>query len=418
MRIRETIRLALRGVGSNRLRSALTILGILIGVASVVTLVAVGNGSSAAVRKQFESLGTNAIQVVPGGFGRRGPGGPGGGGGGQQGVTITLNDIAALESKEWQDSIKAVVPQANAATVTAEFDGSSVSPGRVTGSTDGIWDVANWKIGSGRLFTVDDVDARTRLVVLGSTVATNLFGDPKQSGSIEPIGETIKLNGNAFQVIGVLNSKGTNGFQDQDDVAFVPLTTLRDTLAGGTSLSQITVQATSQKETTNTQDIVTNVLASRNGKSPTSADLGFRVLNASTLIQSSTETAKTLTVLLAAVAAISLLVGGIGIMNIMLVTVTERTREIGIRKAVGAQKKAILSQFLLEAVVLGSLGGLVGVGLGLFGSHFKIAGVQPVVSWPSVFLALGVAVTISIFFGFYPANRAASMRPIDALRHE
>lgn len=417
MRLRETVRLALRGVGSNRLRSALTILGILIGVASVVTLVAVGNGSSAAVRKQFESLGTNALQVTPGGFGRRGPG-AGGGGGGQLSAVITMKDVVALQDAEWEQSIRIVVPQANSQTVVAEYDGASVTPGRVSGTTAELWDAANWKIASGRLFTLDDVDARSRVVVLGTTVATNLFGDPKQNGSIDPVGETVKLNGNAFQVIGVMATKGSNGFQDQDDVAFVPLTTLRDTLVGGTSLSQLTVQATSQKETTNAQDIVTNVLAARYGKSPTATDLGFRVLNASTLIQSSTETAKTLTVLLAVVAAISLLVGGIGIMNIMLVTVTERTREIGIRKAVGARKKAILSQFLLEAVVLGAIGGIVGVGVGLGGSHFKIAGVQPVVSWPSVFLALGVAVAISVFFGFYPANRAASMRPIDALRHE
>ena len=416
MRLRETVRLALRGVGSNRLRSALTILGILIGVASVVTLVAVGNGSSAAVRKQFESLGTNALQVSPGGFGRRVPGA--GGGGGTSAATITMKEVAALEDAQWAGSIRAVVPQASSQNVVAQYDGASVTPGRVTGTAAGLWEAANWKIGSGRLFSVDDVEARSRVVVLGATVASNLFGDPKLNGSIDPVGQSVKLDGNAFQVLGVLATKGSNGFQDQDDVAFVPLTTLRDTLVGGSALSQLTVQATSQKETTNAQDIVTNVLAARYGKSPTATDLGFRVLNASTLIQSSTETAKTLTVLLAAVAAISLLVGGIGIMNIMLVTVTERTREIGIRKAVGARKKAILSQFLLEAMVLGAIGGVVGVGVGLAGSHFTIAGVQPLVSWPSVFLAFGVAVGISIFFGFYPANRAASMRPIDALRHE
>ena len=415
MKFRETLRLALGGVGSNRLRSALTILGILIGVASVVTLVAVGNGSSAAVRKQFENLGTNAIQVQPGGGGRRGAGGPGGG---NAGATLTLKDVEALQSNEWEQSIKAVIPQANASGVTAEYDGASVTPGQLTGTTNELWEAGNWKPGRGRLFDADDEQSRSLVIVLGTTVATNLFGDPAMSGAIDPVGESVKLNGNAFQVVGVLKSKGSNGFQDQDDVAFVPLTSLRDTLAGGTTLSRITVQATSQEETSNAQDIVTNVLAARAGKSPTATDLGFRVLNASTLIQSSSETAKTLTVLLAAVAAISLLVGGIGIMNIMLVTVTERTREIGIRKAVGAQKSAILLQFLLEAVVLGALGGLVGVGVGLLGSNFKIAGVQPVVSWPSVFVALGVAVTISVFFGFYPANRAASMRPIDALRHE
>ena len=418
MNWRSTIRLAIRGVGSNRLRSALTILGILIGVASVVTLVAVGNGSSAAVKKQFEALGTNSIQVSPGGFGRFGPGGPGGGGGRGSGITMTMKDVAALQSSEWKDSIKAVIPIVNANSVTAEYSGSSATPGRTTGTTDEIWSAGNWKAKKGRLFTNDDVTARAHVVVLGKTVVTNLFGDGTTTGAIDPLGEYIKLNGNGFQVIGVLESKGSNGFQDQDDMLFMPWTAMRDTVSGGSSLSQITVEATSEKETTTAQDITTTVLAQRNGKSPTATDLGFRVLNASSLIQSSTATSKTLTVLLAAVAAISLLVGGIGIMNIMLVTVTERTREIGIRKAVGAPKGAILSQFLSEAVVLGGIGGIVGVLVGLAGSHFRIAGVRPVVSVPSVLLALGVAVSISIFFGFYPANRAASMRPIDALRHE
>jgi putative ABC transport system permease protein len=329
-----------------------------------------------------------------------------------------MKDVAALQSREWKDSIRAVVPLVNANGVSAEYEGSSTTPGRTTGTTADIWEAANWKIKEGRPFTADDVNARSRVIVLGKSVVTNLFGDGATTEAIDPLGQFVKLNGTSFQVVGVLASKGSNGFQDQDDVLFMPWTTMRDTVSGGSSLSQITVQATSQKETDNAQDITTTVLAQRNGKSPTATDLGFRVLNASSLIQSSTATSKTLTVLLAAVAAISLLVGGIGIMNIMLVTVTERTREIGIRKAVGAPKRAILGQFLAEAVVLGAVGGIVGVLVGLVGSHFKIAGVRPVVSASSVLLALGVAVSISVFFGFYPANRAASMRPIDALRHE
>jgi putative ABC transport system permease protein len=405
----ETLRIAVRGVLANRLRSALTMLGILIGVASVVTLVAVGNGSTIAVQKQFQSLGTNAVQISSGGFGRRGPGGGGGG----SSVKLTMADVKALQDKQYAKTIKAVVPIVEANGATATFEGATTAIGRFNGTTPELEEAGSYTVKTGQFISGSDVTNRRRVVAIGSTVANNLF-DP----GVDPLGKTVQFNHINFQVIGLLGTKGSNGFQDLDDIVIAPWTAVRDTLSGGSSLDGITVQAVSPKATTDAQSIATDVIAKRNGKNPAGNNLGFRVRNATSLLQSSTQTTHTLTVLLGAVAAISLLVGGIGIMNIMLVTVTERTREIGIRKAIGAPKRLILEQFLMESVVLGLFGGVFGVITGFVGSNFKIVGVKPVVSYPSVFLALGVAVAVSLFFGIYPANRAASLRPIDALRHE
>ena len=403
----QLFRLAVRGVSANKLRSALTILGILIGVASVVVLVAVGNGSAAAVKKQFEGLGTNSITVFSGGFGG------GRGGARSTAITMTIKDVEALQSKDYAATIKSVVPIVSATAVTATFGEASTTPDQFQGTTPEVQSASSYKAEEGRFFTADEVANRQRVVVIGKTVQTNLFG-----AGASAVGQRVKFNRIEFEVVGVLATKGTTGTRDEDNVVLAPWTAVRDTLAGGTSISQIKVEATSAKTTTEAQTIVTNVLATRNGKDPNATNKGFQVLNASALIASSTSTSKTLTVLLGAVAAISLLVGGIGIMNIMLVTVTERTREIGIRKAVGAPKSAILGQFLMESMVLGAVGGFVGVAIGLIGSRFRIVGVTPVVSYPSVIVAFGVSVAVSLFFGFYPANRAASLRPIDALRHE
>ncbi len=402
MDIRELIRISFAGVGSNRVRSALTVLGILIGVASVVVLVAVGNGSSIAVKKSFEGLGTNTLTVFSGSFGPRTS---------STKVEFTMSDVEALQATEYDESIKLVVPSITAQSVTIANGESSATPGTVTGTTPDMQTSANWKMKSGRFFSSDDVETRERIVVIGATTAGKLFAEGD-----DPVGQKVSLNKMEFEVVGVLASKGSNGFQDQDDVVYLPWTTARDTIAGGTKVNQMSVVATSSKAVSDAETIVTDVLS---GRHPTTgSDKGFNVLNASTLLSSSAESSKTLTVLLAAVAAISLLVGGIGIMNIMLVTVTERTREIGIRKAVGAPKSAVLGQFLLEATVLGGIGGIVGVLVGLLGSRFKIAGTVPVVRYDSVALAFLVSVIVSLFFGLYPANRAASLRPIDALRHE
>jgi putative ABC transport system permease protein len=266
---------------------------------------------------------------------------------------------------------------------------------------------------SGRFFNQTDETGHARVVVLGPTVVTNLFGQ-----GVDPVGANVTFGGSTFQVIGTLQAKGTNGLQDQDDVAIAPLTSVQDNLTGNTgNVNQIAIEAVSANVMDAAQSEITTTLISTH-KVTDATNPGFSVLNQASLLSTSNSTNHVLTVLLGAVAAISLLVGGIGVMNIMLVSVTERTREIGIRKAVGARRSDILVQFLVEAMVLSVLGGILGVAAGLIGSQFKIVGVQPLVQAYSVVLAFGVALAVGLFFGIYPASRAARLRPIEALRHE
>ena len=405
----ENFRIALQGILANRLRSALTMLGILIGVGAVILVVAVGNGSSLAVQKNIQNLGTNTLIDFRGGFG------PGANRNGTQSrrIDLTPADAAALSDKTNAPDIKAVAP-VRTASPTGSYQGNTYSPGQFIGTTPPYQEIRNQPVSSGRWFDQGDLDARSKVVLLGSTVVTNLFG----SATANPIGASVQFNAATYQVIGVLKSKGSNGAQDQDDLAIIPLTTMEDTLTGSTSTySQLAVEATSRNTGDAASAEITSVLDADHAiTSPTGTE--FRVLNQSSLLATSSSTSRTFTVLLAAVAAISLLVGGIGVMNIMLVTVTERTREIGIRKAIGARKADILGQFLVEAVMLSVLGGVLGVIGGLIGSNFKIQGVTPVVQPYSVFVAFAVALLVGLFFGSYPANRAASLRPIDALRYE
>jgi len=411
MRIRESVRIAIRAILANGLRSALTMLGILIGVGAVIMLVAVGNGSAAAVQRQIQSLGTNTLIVNrQGGFG--GAGGRARTGTISRGTDLTLRDVAALRDTSANPDVKAVAPTLDAAGVTGAYQGSTYSPALFIGTTAAYAEIRNYPLASGRFFTDQDVADHARVVVLGQTVVTNLFG-----AGADPVGATVKFGPLNMQVVGMLARKGTNGAQDQDDVVMAPVTIVQDTFAGvNTSLNNITVEARSRSVMDAAASEITSTLLGTHRITNGTPD--FSVLNQGTLLQASSSTSGVFTVLLGAVAAISLLVGGIGVMNIMLVTVTERTREIGIRKAVGATKSDILTQFLVEAVLLSVLGGLVGVAGGLIGSRFKVVGVTPVVAPYSVFLAFGVAVVVGLFFGIYPANRAASMRPIEALRYE
>jgi putative ABC transport system permease protein len=296
--------------------------------------------------------------------------------------------------------------------VEATYDGASHSVGTTIGTTPAYLLIDNSSVRQGTTFTDADYTQHRRVVLLGQSVAEDLIGDDTS----RLVGKVIELNGIEFTVDGILASKGSTGPQDQDDRVVAPLTAVQDTLSGYGALSAISVKATSADTVTLAESEIESILDTRH--KVTSSDRDYSVTSASSILDAATSSNRTFTVLLGAVAAISLLVGGIGVMNIMLVTVTERTREIGIKKALGAGRADIVGQFLTEAVLLSVFGAVVGVIVGLVGSRFTIVGVQPAVAPYSVGLAFAVAILIGLFFGLYPANRAASLRPIDALRYE
>jgi putative ABC transport system permease protein len=401
----ETLRIALTGIFANKLRSGLTILGLTIGVASVIVLIAVGNGSSQAVQASIEALGTNVLLVEPGfSFGGSAVtsfAAP---------VSLTVGDADAFNNKTQAPDVQSAAPAVSAAP-TLVYNGTSYSPSQFVGTTPAYATAHDYTLQAGTFFTSAEVRSHARVVVLGPTVVTNLFD------GADPVGDTVQINGVNFQVIGVTAPKGTNGLIDEDDIGLAPITSVQDELTGYGSISSITVEAKSSRALNAADAEVTSILEQRHGITDT-ANPGFRVINQGSLLTASSSTSNVFTTLLGEVAAISLLVGGIGVMNIMLVSVTERTREIGIRKAIGARRGDILTQFLTEAVLVSIFGGLAGVALGVLGSQFTIAGVHPVIATYSVFLAFAAALLTGLVFGTYPASRAAAMRPIDALRFE
>ncbi|HTT27478.1 MAG TPA: ABC transporter permease [Solirubrobacteraceae bacterium] len=404
----ETVRVALAGLAANKLRSGLTILGLMIGVGSVIVLIAVGTGSSTAVENQIDQLGSNVLLVsgapTLGGLFRRQA---------SASTGLTVADANALVNPYQAPDVSSSSPVVTANGVTLTSGETTYSPSSFVGTTTSYQAARSYTMAEGSWFTSAEEQNHSRVLVVGPTVVSELFNGQ------DPVGQSIQVNGTNFQIIGVTASKGSNGSSNQDDVAIAPLTAVQDTLTGYGNISQIVVQAKSRDQLNAAQTEVTNILNQLDP--PTAGSLtssNFNVINQSSIIQTSTASSKVFTTLLGEVAAISLLVGGIGVMNIMLVSVTERTREIGIRKAVGARRSDILKQFLVEAVLVSFFGGVAGVIAGIIGSQFKIAGVEPVIAPYSIALAFGAAVLTGLFFGTYPAGRAAALRPIEALRFE
>ncbi|BEL02604.1 ABC transporter permease [Actinoplanes sichuanensis] len=396
----EVVRFSLRGLSANKLRSALTMLGILIGVAAVILLVAVGNGSAKAISDRIEALGTNTITVMSTGRG------------GSSSTALTKDMADALVDPELAPDVKSVSPVVSSSSATMTYEGTDHSVATFVGTTPSWFAASTTPVGRGSAFSADDVDQGRRVVVIGQTVAEELFP------GVDPIDKQVTVGGALFTIVGVLAEKSSTGFNDSNDTAVAPLTAVQQVLTGYGALTSIIVEAADPEKVDAAQSEVSTILNQKLDVDSSSSSTPYRIQNASSLLETQTETADTFTTLLGAVAAISLLVGGIGITNIMLVTVTERTREIGIRKALGAPRRVILTQFLIEASLLSVLGGALGVAAALIGSQFEIVGVKPVIVPSSIGYAVGVSIAIGLFFGGLPAARAARLRPIDALRYE
>jgi putative ABC transport system permease protein len=402
----ETLRIAWSGITANKLRSGLTILGMTIGVASVIVLIAVGNGSSLAVKSRIQSLGTNVL-IVQGSGGLRG----GALASTASSVSLTRKDAEALQDPALAPDVKSASPVVQASSVKLVAGSSSYEPSSFVGTTPSYLGAHGYKLAEGASFTAEDVAKHRRVAVVGQTVVAELFAGQS------PVGQNMKVNGGDYEVVGVLATKGSNGATDEDDVVMSPISTVQDSLTGNGPVDSITVEANSEGALNAAESEVTQIIEERHRIKDTS-EPGFSVLNQGSLLETSNSTSSVFTTLLGEVAAISLLVGGIGVMNIMLVSVTERTREIGIRKAIGARRGDILTQFLTEAVLVSVFGGLAGVAVGVAGSQFEIAGVHPQIASYSIFLAFAAALVSGLFFGTYPAARAAALRPIEALRFE
>ncbi|MFO7543795.1 MAG: ABC transporter permease [Thiobacillus sp.] len=397
----NTLLLALRAIRRNLMRSFLTILGIVIGVAAVITMVTLGNGATKSVSDQISSMGSNLIMLIPGQrFGAGSSGAP----------NFKLADVEAIRNQI--GVAEAVAPVANKAT-TAVYMAENWST-VVSGSNNDYFKAGNWELAAGRTFTEAEERAGKAVCVIGDTVRTKLFAGQN------PVGSEIRIKQFACEVIGLLKAKGQSAMgSDQDDTVVMPLRTVQRRLTGSQDVNRLTVSVREGASIDAVKDQLTLLLRERRNIGETEED-DFRVLDTRQLAETLTSTTKILTMLLGAVAAVSLLVGGIGIMNIMLVSVTERTREIGIRLAIGALEREVLLQFLIEAVVLASLGGIIGIALAT-GASIALAGLMsiPYLFDPGInLLSFLFSAAIGVIFGYFPARRAASLNPIDALRHE
>lgn len=406
MNFLELMRVSLRALFANKLRSTLTMLGIIIGVSAVIAMVAIANGATQSVTSNIQGLGSNLLIVSPG---QSNSGGVRGGAGSAN--TLKMEDIPKVEAAG--AAVKMVAPTVNSNAQIVYSKGNTSTS--VVGTTEEYAAIRSIEVAQGRFLTEEDVEKSARIAIVGPTVVENLLGDP----NAEIIGKTIKLNNVPFQVVGVTVSQGSSGASNNDDMIFAPISTVQSRLTGSKIVRQIYIEAASADLMTEAQAQVTYALQTAH-KIAVGQPNDFTITNQAEILESMKEITQTMTLLLGGIAAISLLVGGIGVMNIMLVSVTERTREIGIRKAIGAKGRDILSQFLIEAIVLSLIGGIIGILLGWGGSLLvsKVFGMAASVSLSSVGMAFGFSALIGIVFGVVPARKAANMDPIEALRYE
>ena len=405
MRFLEIFRIAFDALLRNKMRSLLTMLGIIIGVGAVIAMVAIGQGAQASVDAQISSLGTNVLLIFPGTTTR---GGVSAGFG--TGTTLTEEDGQSI--KEQCPAVAHASPllRSGSQVVYGNVNWGTVLQG---GSPD-YFAIRDWRIDEGDFFTDQDVRGSTKVCLLGQTIVQLLFGGE------DPIGNTIRIRNIPFKVVGTLKPKGQNMMgQDQDDIIIIPYTTLQKRLMGHTRSWGYIVSAVTKTQILEAQQQISDLLRLRHKLGPME-DNDFTIRTQTEIAEASSATSKIMTTLLGSIASVSLIVGGIGIMNIMLVSVTERTREIGVRMSIGARKRDILTQFLMEAIVMSLLGGLLGIALGVAGSNIvsKLAGWPTFITTDSIFLAIFFSMAVGIFFGFYPARKASLLNPIDALRYE
>ena len=401
---KESFLMAWASLIANKMRSILTMLGIIIGVAAVIALVSIGNGVKQDIQNSISSLGSNLLMVMPGA-----PRTPG--------VRPSAGSMKSLKVSDYEaisklDGVKAASPMTNGSYVVIYQNKNWTTS--VSGVSYNYLDVNNWSMKSGRLLSEKNVQNRERVAVVGKTVVKNLFGDE------DPVGAEIRVKNIPFRIIGVLNSKGSGAMgNDQDDMVVIPYTTAMERVEGVDYLRMIYVVGKDENGIDRLQSDIENLLRVRHGIKDTNLD-DFNIQNMNSIMETMEETTGTLTLFLGAVAAISLVVGGIGIMNIMLVSVTERTREIGVRKALGATYSVIVTQFLIEAVVISLMGGIIGIILGIGSSKLigMASGMSTVISVPTIVMSFAFSMAIGLIFGIYPARKAAKLNPIDALHYE
>ena len=401
---KESFLMAWASLIANKMRSILTMLGIIIGVAAVIALVSIGNGVKQDIQNSISSLGSNLLMVMPGA-----PRTPG--------VRPSAGSMKSLKVSDYEaisrlDGVKAASPMTNGSYVVIYQNKNWTTS--VSGVSYNYLDVNNWSMKSGRFLSEKNVQNRERVAVVGKTVVKNLFGDE------DPVGAEIRVKNIPFRIIGVLNSKGSGAMgNDQDDMVIIPYTTAMERVEGVDYLRMIYVVGKDENGIDRLQSDIENLLRVRHGIKDTNLD-DFNIQNMNSIMETMEETTGTLTLFLGAVAAISLVVGGIGIMNIMLVSVTERTREIGVRKALGATYSVIVTQFLIEAVVISLMGGIIGIILGIGSSKLigMASGMSTVISIPTIVMSFAFSMAIGLIFGIYPARKAAKLNPIDALHYE